>query len=321
VRGTTNFDQMTINFRSFKTEIDIDRVSQFLIDTHYNPATPQSGHINWLQARWEYMHFHPLIADVDRTKIGVWEDGGEIVGVAHPEHPGSPVYFEVRPGYESIKAEMLAYYEENIRVTAEGKDNHEGLYLMSGDDEFAQIASDAGYLKATDREPMSVVRTEDVAPSSPLADGFKLTSLADDNDPAKAHRVLWRGFNHEGDPDETGLVEDDFADGIAERKFTQSAPNFRFDLNIVAVAPSGDWVSYAGLWYEPTNKYCYVEPVATDPDYRLKGLGKAAVTESIRRAASLGAEIAFVGATLPIYKSIGFEQVYSLEKWNLSTSS
>ena len=99
----------------------------------------------------------------------------------------------------------------------------------------------------------------------------------------------------------------------------QSAPNFDLDLNIIAVAPNGDWVSYSGMWYEPTNRYCYVEPVATDPDYRLRGLGKAAVTESIRRAKLLGAEIAFVGATLPIYKSIGFEQVYSLEKWVRST--
>ncbi len=317
--GGDSFDQMTIALSSFEFTRDFGKISRFLVQNYYDPSTPQSGHINWLQTRWEYMHFHPLIADVDRSKIGIWEDDGEIVGVAHPEHPGSPVYFEVKPGYESIKVEMLNYYEEHIRVTADGEENHEGLYLMGGDEEFAQIASDSGYSKTTDAEPMSVVRTADVAQTAPLPDEFKLISLADDNDLAKSHRVLWRGFNHEGDPDEKGLVEGEFANGIAERKFMQTAPNFQPELNIMVVAPDGEWVSYSGMWYEPTNKYCYVEPVATDPDYRLRGLGKAAVTESIRRAKLLGAEVAYVGATMPIYKSIGFRMIYSLEKWSRAT--
>jgi GNAT superfamily N-acetyltransferase len=306
---------MTIKLRSFDIATDIDKVSQFLVETYHNPSTPQSGHINWLQTRWEYMHFHPLIKDVDRSKIGVWEDDGQIVGVVHPEHPGSPVYFEIRPGYESLKPEMLNHYEEQIRITPEGSENHEGIYLMGGDNEFAKIASDAGYTKSDDAEPMSAVQTEALPDSYPLANGYKLQSLADENDLAKSHEVLWRGFNHAGSADDHGLVEEEFTDGAAERKFMQSAPNFDLNLNVVAVAPNGDGVSFSGMWYEPTSKYCYVEPVATVPDHRLKGLGKAAVTESIRRAKLLGAEIAFVGATLPIYKSIGFEQVYSLEKW------
>jgi GNAT superfamily N-acetyltransferase len=306
---------MKTTLRSFEFEKDFERISRFLVENYYDPSTPRSGHINWLQSRWEYMHFHPLIAEVDRSKIGIWEVDGKIVGVAHPEHPGSPVYFEMKAGYGGIKAEMLQYCEEHIRETPGNNENHDGVYLMDGDEDFANIASEAGYTKSPDTEPMSAVRVEEVAEQEPLPEGFKLISLADDNNLAKAHRVLWRGFDHEGEPDDNLLVGNAFTSGVAERKFMQSAPNFRPDLNIVAVAPGGEWVSYAGLWYEPTNKYCYVEPVATDPEYRLRGLGKAVVTESIRRARLLGAEIAYVGATLPIYKSIGFEQVYSLEKW------
>lgn len=40
----------------------------------------------------------------------------------------------------------------------------------------------------------------------------------------------------------------------------------------------------------------YVEPVATDPDYRRMDLGKAAVLEGIRRCGELGAEVAYVGS-------------------------
>ena len=53
---------------------DFERVGQFLIDT-YRPGEMGT---NWLQSRWEYMHYHTFILDLDVSKIGIAEDGGEI---------------------------------------------------------------------------------------------------------------------------------------------------------------------------------------------------------------------------------------------------
>jgi GNAT superfamily N-acetyltransferase len=297
---------MTIKQRTYKHDSDFDKVSQLLVDTYYDPKTPQNGHINWLQSRWEYMNFHPLIKDVNREAIGVWESDGEIVGVVHPEHPGSPTYFEIRQGFESLKSEMLEYAIEHFDTT---EVNHAGIYLMGGDNEFAQIASDAGYSKVLNTEPMSMVSVDGVDYTTPMPLGFSISSLAEDSNPQKVHRLLYRGFNHGDEPEES------CDDGIADREFMQSAPNFDPLLNVVAVAPNGDWVSYCGMWYESNGKYGYVEPVATDPDYRLRGIGKAVVTEGIRRCKQMGAEVAYVGSTQPVYLSIGFRQVYTLEKW------
>ena len=69
------------------------------------------------------------------------------------------------------------------------------------------------------------------------------------------------------------------------------------------------------MWIIPTNRIAYVEPVATDPDYRRMGLGKAVVLESIRRAATLGAEAAWVGANIEFYEAIGFEAMFSIYPW------
>ena len=95
----------------------------------------------------------------------------------------------------------------------------------------------------------------------------------------------------------------------------QSAPNFRKDLNVVVEAPDGEFVSYCGMWYEPTNAIAYVEPVATYPDYRRMGLGRAAVLEGIRRCGELGATDVWVGATMPFYLSLGFQRAYSSSIW------
>jgi predicted N-acetyltransferase YhbS len=50
----------------------------------------------------------------------------------------------------------------------------------------------------------------------------------------------------------------------------------------------------------------YVEPVATDPDYRKMGLAKAAIYEAVLRAAKLGAKEAYVISSQQFYYNIGF---------------
>jgi predicted N-acetyltransferase YhbS len=57
----------------------------------------------------------------------------------------------------------------------------------------------------------------------------------------------------------------------------------------------------------------YVEPVTTDPDYRRKGPGKAAVLESVHRYTALDANTAYVGNDLPIYLAIGFKVLYTTQ--------
>jgi predicted N-acetyltransferase YhbS len=139
-----------------------------------------------------------------------------------------------------------------------------------------------------------------------LPAGFHLKSLADENDLVKVHRVLWRGFNHPGEPP---------ADGLDDRVQMQQAPSFDKALQIVAVAPTGDFVAYCGTWYEAVNRIAYVEPVATDPDYRRMGLGKAAVLEGLRRCASLGATLAYVGSDELFYRAIGFRRIFTSQCW------
>jgi hypothetical protein len=45
------------------------------------------------------------------------------------------------------------------------------------------------------------------------------------------------------------------------------------------------------------------------------GLGKAAVLESVRRVAALGAEVAWVGSGQEFYKAIGFETKFAINPW------
>ena len=288
----------------YNHRMDFSRVEDFLIET-YQPGDKLE---NWLQPRWEYMHFHPLIKEVDRSKIGIAEDGSVILGVVHFEHAEWQVYFQVRPGSEYIKPNLFDYAEENFQGISESTDRLiRAVYINDFDTPLEEIAKDRGYEIWVDNgEETSRLILDKPVPEVMLPIGFTLQSLSDELDLAKINRVLWRGFNHPGPAPE---------EEIQDRWESMQAPNFRKDLTIVVVAPDGNYVSYCGMWILPENRVAYVEPVATDPDYRRMGLGRAAVSESVRRAARLGAEVAWVGSGLEFYQALGFENMFTTYPW------
>lgn len=93
-------------------------------------------------------------------------------------------------------------------------------------------------------------------------------------------------------------------------------PNVDLSLKVAVVAPDGNFVSYCGMWYDSEAGYAVIEPVATDPDYRRLGLGKAAVLEGIRCVGELGAKKAFVGSSQQFYYSIGLRPFSTATMWS-----
>lgn len=293
--------KMKATVRIYHHDNDFARISQFLLKTY----KANSAYINWLQPRWEYMHYHPLIWEVDRSTIGVWEIEGEVVGVVHPEHFMGTAYFEIHPDHNRLKKEMLTFAEEHIAILKNGK-NSLTIFINDHDEDFQSIAADMGYANTDETMPTTQFVISEPFPGIELRNGFRLMSLADDNDLVKVNRLLYRGFNHGDEPPD---------DGIKERKFMQSAPNYRKDLNIVVQAPDGSLASYCGMWYEPENKIAMVEPVCTDPDYRRMGLASKVVIEGIRRCGVYGAKVAYVGSDAPLYLSLGFRQICNFTLW------
>ena len=294
---------MKILFRNYGSPGDFDLVSQFLIQ-HYQPDNHDG---NWLQPTWEYMHSHPSLDENSLNRIGIWERDREIVAVVHYESKLGEAFFEIHPDLGEIKPDLLDYAERQLYGTLESGTRYVQAFINDFDHEFLDIVQSRGYTRHPERSrPLMKFSTPGSFPKIELPEGFRLKSLQDENNLIKIHRVLWRGFNHPGEPQE---------EGIAGRIKMQSGPNYRHDLNIVVEAPDGFFVAYSGLWYEPFNRYAYVEPVATDPNYRRLGLGSAAVLEGIRRCWKEGAKVAYVGSDQAFYQSMGFQPVYTSQCW------
>jgi predicted N-acetyltransferase YhbS len=300
---------MNVSTRKYKHSVDYDRVEQFLIDTY----RPGNQHENWLQPRWEYMHYHPLFDETLQkafSNTGIWESGGNIVALVHFEHRPGEVFFQVHPDFKYLKLEMLKYAEIHLSVEVGVEKLEIAVWVNDFDISFESIVRERGYhLVEGAKEYWSIFEINKTYPPIRLPEGFRLQSLEDENDLNKLNRLIHRGFNHPGEPPD---------DGLAGRKKMQSAPNYRKDLNIVAVAPDGVYASYCGIWQDHINRVAYVEPVCTDPDYRRMGLGTAAVLEGIRRCGVEGAKIAVVGSEQPFYMSIGFKKLFGINLWKKS---
>lgn len=294
---------MTITLRTYQRQPDFKAIGDFLV-AHFQPGNCDG---NWLQPAWEYMHSHPFLDLSAIDRIGVWEEDGQIVAVTHYEWCLGEVFFQVAPGYAWLKPEMLDYAEAHLYGTAEDGQHFVQAYVNDFDGEFSAAIQSRGYQRSAQGDrPMSLFVIPDPFPAVSLPEGYRLKSLQEDNDLHKIDQVLWRGFNHPGEPP---------ADGILDREKMQMTPNFRKDLTIVVETPAGDFGSFAGTWYEPVRRICYVEPVATDPTYRRLGLGRAAVLEGIRRCAALGATAAFVGSDQEFYLSFGFKKIFTSQRW------
>jgi predicted N-acetyltransferase YhbS len=289
--------------RPFRGGPDYVAVSDFLTSLY----EPDNRDGNWFQAIWEYAYTHVWFDPAPLGEIGIWEEAGRMVGVVTYESKLGEAFVNVHRDYAHLKPEMLTYAEAHLAATGEDGRSRLKAYVNDVDAAFTAEVRARGYaLDPDSHRPMSQFVITDPFPEISVPEGFRLQSLADDNDLRKVDRCLHRGFNHPGEPPE---------EGIEGRRLMQSGPNYRKDLTIVAVAPDGEFVSFAGLWYDATHRFAYVEPVATDPDYRRRGLGRACVLEGIRRCGQLGATVAYVGADKPFYLSFGFRKLYTAQCW------
>ncbi len=186
------------------------------------------------------------------------------------------------------------------------------IVISDKDIAFQDIAADNGYIATEQKENDAIFYLDKISTSYKLPDGFRITSLKETYDLYQYRRVLWKGFNHElnGEGDFTFSKEDEKSAEIEMMR-----PNLDLNLKIAVVAPDGNFVSYCGMWYDPEADFALIEPVATDPDYRKMGLGKAAVLEGIKRVGEKGAKKVLVGSSQQFYYSIGLRPFATSTLW------
>ena len=101
------------------------------------------------------------------------------------------------------------------------------------------------------------------------------------------------------------------------KRFVDS-PVYGPSLDLVTVAPEGNFASFCIAWPDPVNHIGLFEPVGTHPDYQSLGLGKAVITEGLHQLRSYGMNRASVCVEVDnltannLYEAVGFQKQYQL---------
>jgi predicted N-acetyltransferase YhbS len=284
--------------RRYRLLADFNVVHSFLTDI-FSLDTLNS----YLLAQFfEYAHTHPFFNHKLTHRFGLWEDNGKLVGIACYEMDVGESFLVTDSEHTVLLPEMLTYAEKELSVVNNNKHTL-SVWVTDKETDKIELLSQNGYKKIY-TEPVRIFPYSKPFPDVKLPDGYTIISLEDENDYRKIHECLWKGFNHGDNPD----------DDIDCRIQMQSGPNFRKDLTTVIKAPNGDYACFAGMWFDEKNKYAYLEPLATVPEHRRKGLATIALTEGMKKTKALGATYCF-GGVPEFYTAIGFETICHRELW------
>lgn len=296
---------MTISFRPYQTEDDFWRMREFLRQVFLLHHRVERC---WHVARLDYARWHTCLncAGVTLGEVAwLWESDGQLIAFLMPDGGRGEAHFCVHPAWQTRELEeaMLAVAED--RLAAIGPDGSRKLCLWAPE-AFAErqaLFSAHGYRKDNWPAYQWQCDLDTPIPEAPVPAGYTLRALGDGLELLERCYASGLGF-HDGDI----KVAVENRDDVTWYRNIQTAPLYRRDLDLVAVAPDGAIASFCTIWFDDVTRSAYFEPVATVPAHQRRGLGKALLTEGLRRLQRMGVTRAFVSGHSPaanaLYRSV-----------------
>ena len=287
-----------ITSRPFRVLGDCNKVYEFMT------AIYERDHRNGIQApffEYAYSSFAYWMDISYSYKNRIWEDKGEIVAFCFYENPVTDIYFSLKPGYEELAPQMLAYADGHMPQ----KDGERQMILFGGQTALMNAAKELGYCQVYERFDMQF-DFGDVL-DYPLPEGFHFVK-PEEYDVDKIGKCCWKGFDNE--ETEGAWNHQHEQDGYQR----QVAPHATTQLDVIIADGEGEYACYAGMWWTPQNKLAYMEPLCTIPEYRGRGLAAAALSEMYRKTKKLGATH-MSGGDNGFYRKIGYNNLVKWTYW------
>ena len=307
---------MDYSFRPYADEADYWHMRTFLREVFMlNNRLERS----WPVARLDYARWHSLlnVAKVQMQEVVfLWEADGELVGFVMPDGGKGEAHLCVHPMLRTreLEEEMLSVAEE--RLAKEAGDGKQRLRAWSPeqDELLKQLLVERGYSRTEGTESVWRRRLDEPIEDAPLAEGYTIRSLGDGIEILERCYASGLGF-HQGD---IRIAVENRNDTSWYRNI-QTAPLYRRDLDLIVAAPDGSIAAFCTIWFDDVTRSGYFEPVATVPAHQKRGLGKALMTEGLRRLQRMGCTLATVAGGTPwanaLYRSVMGPEHELYEPW------
>lgn len=270
---------MKTTFHTATNEDDFWRVRNFLREVFLlNERLEHS----WNVARLDYWRWHMILTcslfESVEKGMAFWEnEGGKITAVLN-HNGGSELRLHAHPHFRSaeLESEMLAYAEEHYFTTAEDGRRYVYLPIFDDDTPRQELALSRGFKKQLGWGRHYRRDLDSPIPDAPIPAGYTIRSMGNAEEYPARSWCSWRAF-HNDEPDEN--YDGDYAWYVN----MQSAPLYRRDLDVVAVAPDGSIAGFCTCFYDDYTRSAVTVVVGVAADHWRRGLGKAVMTEALKR--------------------------------------
>jgi len=309
---------MTISRRDYHWKEDFDLVRRFLMDTYNLTHTFQ----NWIPSMFENIKYGPCGSEyndeVEDRLIGIWEETSSssrpsslrTIAVTNSSTHGDS-WIHIHPSYRHTEREIVRWLEEQRMKSRSAENPKLELYFRVSvtDEERRTLLKELGYEDAGLEECIQVRPVNAPIPKCRLPKGFEIRQADLGRDFERYRAVQAAVFPH------CARMTERLARVYASAQF------YNADLDLVVVAPSGEFASFVMVRIDPVSRMAELEPVGTHPDYRRLGLARAVICEGFRRARKYRpVSMCIIGAAATeaasrLYASVGFTQKTDVHLW------
>lgn len=275
---------MKLTLHTCDKEDDFWRARNFLREVFLlNDRLEHSWHVARLDYwRWHYILTCNIFKSIE-AGMAFWENAdGKIVSALN-HLGGSELRLHVHPQFYSanLEHEMLAYAEENYFATAEDGRRYIYLPIFEDDTRRQELVQNRGYKKQPGWGHHYHCDLDSPIPDVPIPDGYVIRLMGGVEEYPARSWASWRAF-HNDEPDSN------YDGDYSWYANLQSAPLYRRDLDVVASAPDGNIAAFCTIFYDDYTRSAVTVLVGVDAEHWRRGLGKAVMTEGLRRLKALG---------------------------------
>ncbi|MHA2175536.1 MAG: GNAT family N-acetyltransferase [Candidatus Hodarchaeales archaeon] len=300
--------KLEIRSRPYNKQSDFDSIMKFLGNLYDRTKSYE----NWFPDRFENS------SDSREDGVRIWEktDGSYdppkkvIIGLTARDSPRD-FFLNVDPEYRYIEREMIERIEKmyhNIK-DEKGKKGKLRINILEGNQTRENLLHEMGFQFENLYGYYRIRSSKEPIPTHKCPDGFKIRAIEKEDYEQQA-LLIQRVFGH-GE-----WFNAEVLDWLANCSF--HVP----ELDLIAVTPDNTIASFCTFRMDPHSKIVSLEPMGTNPDYRKLGLGKAILTEGIRRTMKYNPPFFYIdgAASTPaanrLYDVTGFSEKYAINSWS-----
>ncbi|MFW9926705.1 MAG: GNAT family N-acetyltransferase [Candidatus Thorarchaeota archaeon] len=289
---------MAIQKHDFKWDNDFDSIRRFLGELF--PI--QKSYTNWLPTTLENVKFGPggtEYLDEEDEYLKIWRDGDHIVALSVTKPSGS-CHLSIHPEYFEIAGEVVIWMQERVRELSQKDSTKMSLVVDDADDDLISVLSRLGFEKDEIEGDNQVRLADSPIQTYSLPEGYSVRNAIIAEDYEKYREVQKAVFPH------IKSMSKELLDTYGSASFYQE------ELDIVAVAPNGEFAAFCTARIDPVSKITELEPVGTHPNHRKLGLGRAVILETFKRLEKFNPSVVVILGAAPseaarkLYESVGF---------------